>query len=148
MSALTACLHCMGTNLLFVHASELLPGWLQHIKPAPTHQVEKSRLVHQCFTLPCPACAATTLPASGMPFTPDPENSSCQLYTTKEGDTLARLSTLGRIGVRSILLDNLELGLRPEPMKAGLKVRMCNMDGVPSSEAAGAAHPADVAQCA
>lgn len=69
--------------------------------------------------------------ADAMPFTPESANSSCQVYTTRSGETLTRLSALGLTSVSSILKDNWNgkqdlLNLRP-----GTKVRMCNTPLIP-----------------
>jgi hypothetical protein len=72
-----------------------------------------------------------------MPFTPDPSNGSCYLYTTRAGDSLTRLSALARIGVTRILKDNWRSDSLPvltERFKQGLKVRLCNIPRVPSGE--------------
>jgi hypothetical protein len=75
--------------------------------------------------------------ADALPFTPDPTNSSCQLYTTRAGDSLTRLSAQGRIGVARILQDNWGGNALPVSgtLKPGLKIRLCNMPVVPSGEA-------------
>jgi hypothetical protein len=78
----------------------------------------------------CPSaafCAAATMTtaADQMPFTPDPKSSSCQLYTTKAGDSLARLSALGGVDVKHILRENWDTNLTPGSLKPGLKIRMC-----------------------
>jgi hypothetical protein len=80
--------------------------------------------------------AASTMTADAMPFTPDPTNSSCQLYTTRAGDSLTRLSAQGRIGVTRILKDNWGSNALPLPgtLKPGLRIRLCNMPVTPSGE--------------
>jgi len=72
-----------------------------------------------------------------MPFTPDPSNSSCYLYTTRAGDSLTRLSALARIGVTRILKDNWRSDSLPvltERFKQGVKVRLCNIPRIPLGE--------------
>jgi hypothetical protein len=77
--------------------------------------------------------AASAMAVGVLPFTPESANtSSCHLYTVRAGDTLARLSALGRISVSSILKDNWNLDLLNS--KLGMKVRMCNMPGIPKGE--------------